>query len=47
MHELMSIDKKSKEGRVRFVLLERVGSAVARADVPFATVNQTLSKLTA
>jgi 3-dehydroquinate synthase len=47
MHELMSIDKKSKEGRVRFVLLERLGSAVVRADVPFATVNQTLSKLAA
>jgi 3-dehydroquinate synthetase len=43
----MSIDKKSKEGRVRFVLLERLGSAVVRADVPFATVNQTLSKLAA
>jgi 3-dehydroquinate synthase len=32
--ELMSIDKKAAGGRIRFVLLERLGSAVLRADVP-------------
>jgi 3-dehydroquinate synthase len=47
MQQLMSVDKKSKEGRVRFVLLERLGSAVVRADIPSTTVSETLSKLAA
>ena len=32
--ELMSVDKKAAAGRPRFVLLERLGSAVIRGDVP-------------
>ena len=32
--ELMSVDKKASAGRIRFVLLERMGSAVIRGDVP-------------
>jgi 3-dehydroquinate synthase len=32
--ELMSVDKKAAAGRIRFVLLERIGAAVVRADVP-------------
>jgi 3-dehydroquinate synthase len=47
MRQLMSVDKKSKDGHVRFVLLERLGAAVVRADVPPDTVDQTLSKLAA
>lgn len=44
MQQLMSVDKKSKEGRVRFVVLERLGAALVRADVPAGIVSQTLSK---
>ncbi len=47
MQQLMTVDKKAKEGRIRFVLLERLGSAMVRADVPAAAVSQTLSKLAA
>ena len=32
--ELMSVDKKAAAGRTRFVLLERLGSAVINGDVP-------------
>jgi len=32
--ELMSVDKKAAAGRIRFVLLERIGAAVVRGDVP-------------
>ena len=32
--ELMSVDKKAAAGRIRFVLLERIGSAGIRSDVP-------------
>lgn len=32
--ELMNVDKKAAAGRIRFVLLERIGAAVVRADVP-------------
>ena len=31
--ELMSVDKKAEGGRLRFILLERLGSAVIRGDV--------------
>jgi len=41
--ELMSVDKKVMDGRVRFVLLERLGSAVIHGDVPPAVLEQTLS----
>ena len=47
MHRLMSVDKKAKEGRVRFVLLEKLGAASLRADVPISALDHTLSRLTA
>jgi 3-dehydroquinate synthase len=43
--ELMSVDKKAKDGRLRFILLERVGAACVRADVPQATLEETLASL--
>jgi 3-dehydroquinate synthase len=47
LQQLMAVDKKAKEGRVRFVLLERMGSAVLSADVPPAAVDRTLAALAA
>lgn len=47
MHRLMSVDKKAKEGRVHFVLLEKLGVASLRADVPASALEDTLSRLTA
>jgi 3-dehydroquinate synthase len=43
--ELMSVDKKAKDGRLRFVVLERIGSARVRGDVPAAMLEETLSRL--
>jgi 3-dehydroquinate synthetase len=42
--ELMSVDKKAKDGRLRFILLERIGSACVRGDVPAAVVEETLAQ---
>lgn len=47
MQQLMSVDKKAKEGRIYFVLLERLGAATLRDDVPRAALDQTLSRLAA
>jgi 3-dehydroquinate synthase len=47
MRQLMSIDKKAREGRIHFVLLERLGAATLRADVPAAAIERTLSRLAA
>ena len=47
MQQLMSIDKKVKEGRIHFVLLERLGAATLRDDVPPAVVGHTLARLAA
>ena len=44
--ELMSRDKKAKDGQLRFVLLERIGAAAIRG-VPSALLDQTLARLTA
>lgn len=44
--ELMSVDKKAKDGRLRFVVLERIGAARVRADVPAAALEETLARLT-
>jgi len=41
--ELMSVDKKAARGRIRFVLLERLGSAVVRGDVPQDALDATLA----
>ena len=43
--ELMSVDKKAAERRIRFVLLERLGSAILRADVPQTEIEATLACL--
>jgi 3-dehydroquinate synthase len=40
--ELMSVDKKAEGGRLRFILLERLGSAVIRADVAPDALRATL-----
>jgi 3-dehydroquinate synthase len=42
--ELMSVDKKAKDGRLRFILLERIGAACVRDDVPTAAVEETLAQ---
>ena len=43
MQQLMRLDKKAKEGRVHFVLLERLGAALLRTDVPSGAIDHTLS----
>jgi 3-dehydroquinate synthase len=40
--ELMSVDKKADGGRLRFILLERLGAAVIRADVAPEALRATL-----
>jgi 3-dehydroquinate synthase len=41
--ELMSVDKKSREGKLQFVVLERIGKATLSSDVPDATLGATLA----
>ena len=41
--ELMSLDKKVDAGRIRFVLIERLGAAAIVDDVPTAALNATLA----
>ena len=45
--ELMSVDKKAAGGKIRFILLERLGSAVLRSDIPEPLVRATLAACTA
>ena len=45
MRQLMSLDKKSRDGNLRFILLERLGSAVIRADIPPEALDRTLACL--
>jgi 3-dehydroquinate synthetase len=47
MLELMSVDKKARDGRVRFVVLERLGAAILRGDVPATAIDASLSFLAA
>jgi len=47
MQELMRVDKKARNGRIHFVLLERLGAALLRADVPPGAIDHTLSRLAA
>ena len=47
IQQLMSVDKKAREGRIHFVLLEGLGAATLRPDVPAAAVERTLSRLAA
>ena len=43
MRELMAIDKKVLDGRLRLVLLEKIGHAVIRDDVPAELLDATLT----
>ncbi|MDE2366820.1 MAG: 3-dehydroquinate synthase, partial [Betaproteobacteria bacterium] len=43
---LMGLDKKVEGGKMRFVLLERVGKAVVRSGVPAAVLAATLAECT-
>jgi 3-dehydroquinate synthetase len=43
----MGVDKKVKQGRIHFVLLEHLGAATLRDDVPPAAVDRTLARLAA
>jgi 3-dehydroquinate synthase len=45
--DLMSLDKKTRGGKLRFILLDRIGTARIRDDVPVATVTQTLESAVA
>jgi len=40
--QLMSVDKKVQEGRIRFVLLKRIGAATVTAEVPPELLRETL-----
>jgi len=40
--ELMELDKKVEDGKMRFVLLRKVGRAVVSGDVPPELLRQTL-----
>ena len=40
--DLMAVDKKTEAGRLRFVLLDRIGAASVRADVPAKLLLQVL-----
>jgi len=44
--DLMSVDKKVKDGALRFILLEAIGAARIRADVPAEAVLATLKACT-
>jgi len=43
MLELMALDKKTEGGKLRFILLDRIGAASIRADVPAAALQQALA----
>ena len=45
--DLMAVDKKAAAGRIRFVLLEKLGLAAVRGDIPEKAVRETLSHCTA
>jgi len=45
MLQLMSVDKKARAGRVPFVVLQGLGAAMLRTDVPPAAIERTLSRL--
>jgi len=45
--ELMAVDKKASRGKTRFILLERLGSAVLRGDIPEPLIRATLADCTA
>jgi 3-dehydroquinate synthase len=41
--ELMGVDKKAEGGKLRFVLLDAIGAASVRADVPAAPLQHALA----
>ena len=43
MLELMAVDKKAEGGKLRFVLLDRIGAASIRTEVPAALLQQALA----
>jgi len=45
MLELMSVDKKVQDGRLRLVLLQHLGKAVITDDFPFAELEKTLASM--
>ena len=45
--ELMAVDKKATRGKVRFIVLERVGAAAIRADITVPDLLATLASCTA
>ena len=45
LRALMSLDKKAKNGKLNFILLERIGSATIRADVSTAALDRTLAQI--
>jgi 3-dehydroquinate synthase len=47
LRELMTLDKKAENGRLRFVLLQQIGQAVVTAEVPAAMLDETLAAHTA
>ncbi|MDE2388853.1 MAG: 3-dehydroquinate synthase [Betaproteobacteria bacterium] len=40
--QLMALDKKVESGKMRFIVLNRIGEAVMRADIPPAVLNETI-----
>lgn len=44
---LMGLDKKVEEGKMRFILLARIGKAVIQSDVPTSMLTETLLECTA
>jgi 3-dehydroquinate synthase len=43
LRELMAVDKKSENGKLRLVLLKRIGEAVVTGDFPAALLEETLA----
>ena len=43
MLELMAVDKKTEAGKLRFVLLDRIGAASVRAGVPAGLLQETMA----
>jgi 3-dehydroquinate synthetase len=39
----MSVDKKARDGQLRFILLDRIGAASIRSDVSAAALDETLA----
>jgi 3-dehydroquinate synthetase len=42
MYEAMTHDKKVRNGKIQFVLLQKIGDAVIRDDVPKSMIYETL-----